>query len=334
MKKNKHPKHPKSRRLQAWYVPTFNGDLRLVPYTSDPKKTVLHIVDPTDAEKIVVSALSGILVDRKWLDQPITKELVAGDVLIDAPLEEVGPVFIAALKPGPAVITAVKFKDGHVEVVEHRPVETQTHPYHDPAALPSPAEATAAPADAPKKEEPSETEKELKAVAKAPGAVAAATVSRPTPCCPDCIPGSIAPAREVLLAFLSPDQHKTWAKERYIVVRGGMTGHRYVIAHRQSELAHRNTRITWDVEDQAVIHFHNSAIPPEEEVLSAMLILQHREDWLRNHATCLTQEDGRIPTRIFENPFGTTMDGVPDAAFTQTVGMYGIMLANGLVPTT
>ena len=313
----------KKKRTWKWYVPSFNGDLRLAASPSSPRKTILTIVDPTEHEKEVVSTLSDLFVERSWLKKPIGKWMLGGEVFIDAPLDLVGPAFVAALKPGPAVLTAVKYASGQVEVVEHHAV--QASPYRD-AALP--AATSAEPA------KPTETEKDLKKAVDKKDVKAAATVSRPTPCCPDCAPGSIAPAREVLLAFLTKEQHRTWAEERYVIARGNLTGHRYLLAHRNSELARKNTRICWDVEDRATIHFHNSALPPEEEVLSALLVLEHREHWLRNYATCLSQQDGSIPTSVFDNPFGTSLDGVPDAAFTQAVGMWGLMLANGVAPTS
>jgi hypothetical protein len=105
--------------MKAWYVPSFHGDLRLEP-AEDPKHTVLSITDPTAAERQSLAIISGILVDREWLEEAIPEE-TPDRVTIHASLEEVGPVFVNALKPGPAVITAVRFHDGQVEVVEHRP---------------------------------------------------------------------------------------------------------------------------------------------------------------------------------------------------------------------
>jgi hypothetical protein len=301
----------RSMRNWKWFVPSWNGDLRLEPAPNDSKKTRLSIVDPTAHEKEVLVALSPLFVQNKWLAQLLTKELVTQDVLLDAPLEVVGPLFIAALKPGPAVLTAVRFSGGEVEVVEHKPVA--------PLAI---AETPAAAVE-------KKTEDKLAEVSKKKDIKAATTVSRPTPSCPDCIPGSIAPAREALLSFLEPEQHETWKKERYVVAQGNLTGHRYIIAHRHTKIAQRNTRIAWDADDRATLHFHNSALPPEEEVLSAMLILQHREHWLRNQATCLL---GNF-RHVFDNPFGTFMDGVPDAGLTSGIGTYAMLLANGFLPS-
>jgi hypothetical protein len=307
----------KKRQRWAWFIPSFNGDIRLEPAKDDPEKTTLTIFEPTDSEKKSVAELSGILLDRKWIETPISIDdqfdfATLGEpesdpfraaatktwtVAINAPLEEVGPVFVAALKPGPAVLTAVKFANGQIETVEHQATGETT------------------------------TEK-LKKLAKKTGAKAAATITRATPCCPSCIQGSISPpAVEVLLSFLTPEQHKTWAKDRYIIVRGGLSGHRYIIAHRNSEIAAKNGRICYDADDRNVMHFHQSDVPPEEEVLGAMLVLQHAEHWLRNEATCVF---GEFPfSRVFKNPFGDYMDGVMDASLTSAVGAYAIMKGAG-----
>jgi hypothetical protein len=305
-----------------WFVPSWNGDLRLEPAPGDLKRTRLSIVDPTLHEKEVLAALSPLFVQKKWLKEPLHGTDITQDVLLDAPLEVVGPLFIAALKPGPAVLTAVRFSGGEVEVVEHKPV-----------APPVLAETTAVATTVAMEEK---TEDKLAEVANKKDVKAAATVSRPTPSCPDCIPGSIAPAREVLLSFLTSEQHETWKKGRYVVAQGNLTGHRYIIAHRHSKIAQKNTRIAWDADDCATLHFHNSALPPEEEVLSAMLVLQHREHWLRNQATCLIDGgdglgDFRRFHHVFDNPFGTIMDGVPDANLTCSVGAYAMFLAEAVV---
>lgn len=276
--------------MKFWAVPTHNGDLRLEPDADAPKKkTKLSIIDPTPDEKNQVIALSALLIDRGWIEEPISSEKFDA-VTINAPLEEVGPVFVNALRPGPAVLTAVRFKDGKIEVCEHR--------------------------------EPGATAKELEKLAEKPKAEAAATVKRPTPCCPDCFVGAIKPASEVLLSFLTPEQHETWRRARYIVVRGGLSGHRYIIAHRNSEIAAKNEKIAWDCEDREAVHFHDWSVPPEEEVLAAMLCLQFREPWLRNEATCWTGY-GNF-TRVFKNPFGGVLDGRPDATLTEFFGGYAM----------
>lgn len=293
-----------------WFTPTWNGDLRLEPDPKDDKKTILSIVKPTEHEKKTLAALAVAFGSRKWIDDEtamleLWKLWQRKTVVINASIEDVGPVIAAITRPGPGTLTAVKFKDGHIVTCEkHVAGEAQT-PYREPA--PAPLEPPAVPA-------PPEPSEELKALAKAPDAVAAATVARPTPCCPDCYIDSCAPATEVLLSFLTEAQHETWAKERYLIVQGGLSGHRYLLAHRHSRIAAKNTRICFDLDDHLVIHFHDNTVPPEEEVLAAMLILEHKEPWLRNEATCFGGEC------VFKNPFGDMMDGAADSGFTHTLG--------------
>lgn len=144
----------------------------------------------------------------------------------------------------------------------------------------------------------------------------AATTRRPTSCCPRCTEGSVEPATEVLLNFLDDEQHEMWAEERAFIAHGHLTGHRYLVAHRHSRHAQRAGKICFDLDDAAVLHFHNSAYPPEEEALSAKLCIEHRENWIRHEATCL----GGDFDWVFKNPFGGGGDGVPDSQFAGEIG--------------
>lgn len=288
--------------MNVWFLPTWQGDLRLEPDPKNDAHTMLGIVKPTEHEKKVLAALQLAFGERGWIDDK-TKLLELSRfwkqkrVVVRAPITEVGPVVVAIMKPGAGTLTAVKFKDGRVETCELH--AAGDGPYRDPA-----------------KTEPAP---EIKALAKKEDAIAAATVSRPTPSCPNCYadPSVNAPATDTLLAFLSEEEHAQWAKYRRIVVTGGLTGHRYMLAHRHSRFAIRNTRLCRDLDDDATMHFHDTSVPPEEEVLAAKLILEHREPWLRNEATCL----GATFSHVFKNPFGDLLDGVPDANFTRAVGM-------------
>jgi hypothetical protein len=294
--------------VKAWYCPSFNGDLRLEPDPKNDKKTLLHIVRPTIDERRILTAIAVAFESRKWIDKDtkldqLSKLFKSKKVAVDAPIEDVGPVVVAIMKPGAAVLTAVRFKDGHVETCEKHVegvLPGKTPPYRD--QIPTLPEAPS---------------KELTALAKKPDAKAAATVSRPTPSCPNCYSDAIAPATEVLLSFLDEEQHASWSKHRFIVVQGGLTGHRYMLAHRHSARAIRNTRICRDLDDNGVVHFHDTNVPPEEEVLAAKLILEHREPWLRNEATCL----GGYFNYKFKNPFGDSSDGIVDADFTFRFGI-------------
>lgn len=280
----------------TWYIPSWNGDFRLLPtgevatFRDAPRvddSCVLEIEDPTDWEVEKLQEFLTAARKKKWT--PKNTKVVGGaekqHVLMTAPMAEVGSLLLKVLKGDQLnrTLTALKFESGRVSVVEAGNFDL--------------------------------AEEIAKAVAAKDKATKAASVTRPTPCCPQCVLGAVDRASEVLLSFLTPEQHETWARDRYIVVEGHASRHRYVIAHRHSALAVGFGRICFDVDDQAVIHFHDNSVPPEEEVLAAKLIMEHRESWLRNEATLF------IPSRVkFKNPFGGYMDGVSDAGITQGIG--------------
>jgi len=296
--------------MRAWYIPSWNGDLRLTPDPKDSGKSLLSIVRPTAAEKQLLLQLQETFNERGWLS-PANKNALAKKrrfwntegVTILAPVADIGLLISSIAKPGENVLTAVRMDDGRIEVCQTNKLTAPVDTVSDK------------PTDAKPEEPKSEPSDKAKEIAAKPDAKVAATVRRPTPCCPDCYVDAIKPSTEVLLSFLDDEQHRTWAKDRFVIVHGGLSGHRYLIAHRHSPIAADNTRIAHDLDDRQTLHFHDWTVPPEEEVLAAMLILGHREPWLRNEATCL----GSF-TDIFKNPFGGGGDGVPDSMFTRDIG--------------
>lgn len=276
-----------------WYIPSWNGDIRLEAGKGDAKYTMLSVLQPTAAELQALDTLGQQFVQKNWTDKeklwdpsdPSYREnaKTVQETLLAAPIEEVGPLLAAVLRPGAATMTAMTFKDGKVEVT-------------------------------------SGSKADLEALAKAgaaAGAPTAATVKRPTPCCPDCLPGAVGPASEVLLSFLTDEEHAMWAQHRQIIVTGGMSGHRYRLAHRHTPQAKRQRRICWDLDLGVVVHFHDWTVPPEEEVLAAKLILEHREPWLRNEATMFAAWGA---DHVYKNPFGDINDGVRDANLALKLG--------------
>lgn len=280
--------------MRAWFFPSWNGDFRLTP-GDDEATSKLLVMAPTPHEMQLLASFMAIARKKKW-----TKEKLAEDDAIDtrtivlgAPLTKVGPVLVKITKPVDRTLTAVSFKDGKLEVAETGALET--------------------------------------VIAKADSESKAVSVARPTPCCPSCVPGSVEPASDVLLSFLTPQEHADWAKYRAIMVTGGRSGHRYLIAHRHSRTAVLNKKICYDVDDHCVLHFHDWTVPPEEEVLATKLILEHREAWLRNEATVLQQDSKGAWLDLgfmrYKNPFGDASDGRADAALTAT---FGALLAAAL----
>jgi hypothetical protein len=274
-----------------WYLPSWNGDFRLEPNAEDGSETDLIIQSPTAAE---AELLHAFLKDcrrgrRQWIargekiesDRGPYRTNATRTITLRAEIGMVVPVLVKRLKPRQATLSAVTFKGGNVEVAE------------------------------------SANEEELEKLANKATkkkAKAGASVARPTPCCPSCMVGAIEPATEVLLSFLSTEQHRDWSSHRAISVEGGCTGHRYLLAHRHSPIGVRIGRICYDVEDKAVIHFFDHSVPPEEEVLAAKLILEHREPWLRNEATYFGAG------QRFKNPFGDVLDGTETSSFVRGFG--------------
>lgn len=190
-----------------WFIPSWNGDVRVEAGDSENlSRLIVH--EPTPSELTALAKLSAEFEKRKWIKAPLHLESEAyrcGRVtrVVEAPLKKVAPVVIKMLRPGKQVLSAVVLKDGKVETVEGS----------DMAAL-----------------EP---------LAAKPEAKAGATVRRATPCCPTCHEGAISPATEALLSFLTPEQHEQWRDHRYLVAVGQITGHRYMLMHRNSERAAR-----------------------------------------------------------------------------------------------
>jgi hypothetical protein len=275
--------------VRAWYVPSWNGDFRLTP-GDDDKTSKLLLMAPTPHEMQLIASFMMVARKRKWTKEKFSVEdsIDTRTIVLGAPLAKVGPVLVKITKPIDRTLTAVSFKNGQLEVAETGALETIiTKAERDP---------------------------EAKAV----------SVARPTPCCPSCIPGSVEPASDVLLSFLSEQEHADWAKHRAIMVTGGRSGHRYLIAHRHSRTAVLNKKICYDVDDRCVLHFHDWSVPPEEEVLATKLILEHREAWLRNEATVLFQDRTGswvdLGIMRYKNPFGDAGDGRADAALTAAFG--------------
>lgn len=276
--------------MRTWFIPSWNGDFRLVAGDEDGTSKLL-VMQPTAHEIQLLNGFLSKAHKKKW-----TSELLTGDdtndtrtIVMKAPITKTGPLLVRATKPADRTLTAVSYKNGQLEVAETGALETIID------------RAASAP--------------EAKAV----------SVSRPTPCCPRCEKGSIAPARDVLLSFLTPEEHADWAEHRAIIVHGGLSGHRYLLAHRHSATAARLGKICYDLDDHFILHFHDVSVPPEEEVLAAKLILEHREPWLRNEATVLQQgSDGRwldLGFLRYKNPFGDASDGRIDAAITAMLGI-------------
>lgn len=278
-----------------FYIPSWNGDFRLEDDGKGGATLVVH--DPTLREQKIVAEFLRRAGEKGWrrdLEARVS-ETGKSEIALTASLAKAAKILLELAQPKKQTLTAISFSDGKLSVVEGA----------DKAAIDKIADVV----------------EEAKATEDPEKPAKAASVKRPTPCCPDCEVGSVAPATEVLLSFLNAEEHASWARERAIVVTGGLTGHRYVLAHRQSEIAAFNTKICFDLDDRRILHFHDNSVPPEEEVLAAKLILEHREPWLRNEATLLYDGGNNGGGDMkFKNPFGDLSDGVETAFFVSEIG--------------
>ena len=278
-----------------FYLPSWNGDFRLEDDGKGGTRLIVH--DPTPHEQRIVEKFLHQSQAKGWLSADTIETAKhpyregRGEIAISAPLSKASRILIKLTRPKKQTLTAVSFSNGKLSIIEG--------------------------ADEPAVEKIEEAVEEAAATETPEQPAKAASVKRPTPCCPECVIGSVAPASEVLLSFLNAEEHETWSRERAIIVTGGLTGHRYVLAHRQSALAAYNTKICFDLDDGQVLHFHDNGVPPEEEVLAAKLILEHREPWLRNEATLLGGDNMK-----FKNPFGDLGDGTETAAFVSSIGYW------------
>ena len=310
-----------------WYFPSWNGDIRIEADPENESRTIITAIEPTADEQRVLKSLAAILHKKGWMKRktlwyPNGKKKKKDETIVAASMFEIGTLMISHLKPGLATLTAIKMQDGSIEAMANSDkgiLAWLKQLFGDDGKAPiGTVEELADALEAGAKGDPlrSSPDEESKAVEKKPDK--AATVKRPTPSCPQCYEDAIAPATEVLLDFLDEEQHEQWRKTRTIFQYGGLTGHRYLLAHRHSRTAAKIGKIAYDHDDDAVLHFHDNTVPPEEEVLAAMLCLKFREPWLRNEATCL---DANFDF-VFKNPFGNGSDGVADSVFTGEIGNF------------
>lgn len=270
--------------MRAFYLPAWAGDHRLVEDGKDASKLIVH--DPTAGELKILENFLSFAQGKGWTSAEELPTARNKPIKLSAPVSETG-LKLAKLHHERVLaktIVAVAFTDGKVEV------ETLS--------------------DDKKTEEltkKADEDKDSKAVA----------TKRATPCCPQCIPGVInLHANEVLESFLSPQQLTDWREHHIIEVEGGLTHHRYLLAHRHTPHARKWGRICFDADDRGVVHFYDWTTPPEEEVLAAKLVMEHREDWLRNESTCF----GGGFRNVFKNPFGGFMDGTETGAVMRALG--------------
>jgi hypothetical protein len=266
--------------IRVHYFPDWSGDWRLEAVDAD--NCTLTVVSPTPAEIANLGAFLKKARSKNWVEQHIGF-IPNGEVklAIKAPLVKAGKVLLGKRTKG--TLTAVVSEKGEVRAV------------------------TDGDADKVEKE------------ASKQDAKAAATVGRPTLCCPLCETGPDKLANEVLLEFCAPWQACEWEREGVLHCYGNLSGRKYEIVHRHHPLAEQRGKIVWDCEGGYVMHGYAWDRPPAEEALTMKLVLEHAEHWIRNASGC-KHHDGPI----YENPFVDEdeqySDGVLDASMMSSLG--------------
>lgn len=319
-----------------WYIPSWNGDIRFE--AEGPDRTIVKVIEPTAGEIARLQALSSVFQKHKLIQHPLWDD--KGDPKLQVSSVQTSILKVAAYlvqdyAPGRATLTAIQFSDQNVEAFEAAPGMWNSLKETlglkpkgrkvEPAPLAQLEEKDDSDEDAyrrflgtadddvkPKAEPKPKPQPKAK-----PKPEKAVTVKRPTICCPMCIDGPISPAAEVLFAFLTEEEKQEYIENDHsLVVTGGITGYRYLVSHRHGKWAQHFGKMCRDLDNGVTLHFHDHTIPPEEEVLQALLMLRFRENWVRTYGSgAALFGDALLP-----NPFGGSMDGTQSTMFTYQFG--------------
>lgn len=207
-------------------------------------KTKLKVTRATDLEKKQLREFQAAAISHSWVSEKVDF-LGKEETIIDAPIYEVSIALATILKPDRKLISAIKVSKGRMEEIT------------------SLAQATAM----------------IATDSKAP----ATTVAQPVRGCPptDFDPAELR-AREVLRAFLSPEQIRDFNQHNKFVATGVDTGHRYMITSRQAcdEIA-RYQRSFYDLDERRALCAHDWTVPPAEEMLALFVCVSTKGNELR-----------------------------------------------------
>lgn len=273
--------------LDAWYIPSSTGDFRLEANPDDPTTSILTVEDLTASERERIEAFRKRCRAWKWFpEDAVLPETGRAEILINTTVAKAGKHLAKDVMPNRGTLTAIRSADGEIICT---------------------ADFT-------------EGEGKLEKGAADPKAKKATTVKKPTICCPDPVEGPLKRSSRVLREFCTPSQWKEWVEKGVLHCVGGETGVLYRLVHRHHPLAAKQGKIGWSVDDDCVMHFWDWSVPPAEEVLSAKLILEHREFWLRNRATMFGIRSRDAVDVIPNNPLGNSAEGTWDAGFFTRLG--------------
>lgn len=282
--------------MRVWYVANRTGDFRLERHPDDPKHSLLTVEDMTPGEMERVQAFLLTCRQHGWVSSDPYVLTGTNQIVVRAPVVDAGPLLAADALPGRGVLTLVKSMRGTIMSVSD---ETEK-----PLLAPDPGPDLDSNTESPPEVEPE----------KKPDA--AVSVRRPTSCCPTpfAVDGPLLRSSRVLREFCTPSQWRSWVSHGFLYCTGHLTGATYRLVHRDHPLAALQGKICRDVTHGETLHFHNCWLPPPEEVLSAKLILENREPWLRHEASYFSRGER------FKNPFGNGADGTWDASFFRGLG--------------
>jgi len=232
--------------MRRWFIPSWCGDFRLEAV--DEKTCKLIVTDPIPTE---LTQLGQFLVKARkkgWVDNCAgISPQGKSDLVIGAPVAKAGKVLLGRKSPRKGILTVIKSEDGVL---------------------------TAVTGDG----------DELQKASAAPTAADAVTVRRPTLCCPYATTGPDLRASQVLQAFCTTEQWRSWLNLGYLYCCGNLSGRKYLVAHRHHPIAINNKYVVWDVTGDHVVHCWDWSIPPPEETLVIKLVLEHAEHWIRNRS--------------------------------------------------
>lgn len=233
--------------IDTWYVPSFYGDIRLRPNGETGCLIILDKITPL--EDRALRKLHKLGRKKDWIGEAITADDMVrdGSHRLAAPMPAVAKALARYMKANRRVVHAVRFANG--KMIEEAESETAPAGGENPA---TPAEPYRDPAPA-----------------------VAASVATPTRGCPaPAFDRAEIKAREVLTAFLTPEQIADFGEHnRFITI--GDSGRRYMVTsrHATDSLA-QYSRSLFDLEENMPLCVHDWSVPAAEEMLTLHILLQ------------------------------------------------------------
>ena len=252
--------------IPVWFLPSFYGDVRLL--STGPKTCKVLVEKATMKEQAALTQVSAVAVKKGWVPKGTEAESLfkREQTTLSAPIEKVSKLIAKALKPGRKLLSVVKFVDGKVEELTEASFADEKKTLEDPYRKPT---------------EMVKVEEAPKPEPKAATTVAAPVIGCPAPD----FPSAELKAREVLTAFLTPEQIEDFTKYNRFVSVGAETGHRYMITSRHARTRqYASTRALYDIDEGRALCVHDWTVPAAEEMLALHLCLSlpGRENYVRH----------------------------------------------------